>query len=196
MRASLPLNTFPFGSDGSSKTGQDLSILTAYLIDVGNPGISFGVGQCSQPQLQLKMSLVQKNGLLASRMLALTQQVRCLHLVYLLTWQMSFAGEGDRDDVNTATLQYIALYQLGGGWYLRSAPVLAYNFEDDSYTVPLRLGIGKVIPTDKVVMNLFVEPRFLPLMMMVIPGQSGRSLLVSTCNLSCKRLFLEFTPHH
>ena len=45
MRASLPLNTFPFGSDGSSKTGLgDLSILTAYLIDVGNPGISFGVG--------------------------------------------------------------------------------------------------------------------------------------------------------
>lgn len=83
MRASLPLNTFPFGSDGSSKTGLgDLSILTAYLIDVGNPGISaLASAQCSQPQLQLKMSLVQKNGLLASRMLALTQQVRCSNTV-------------------------------------------------------------------------------------------------------------------
>jgi len=78
---------------------------------------------------------------------------------YLLTWQTSFAGEDDRDDVNLGAFQYFAMYQLGAGWYLRSTPVWAYNFEDDSYSVPLGLGIGKVIPTKAVVMNLFVEPQ-------------------------------------
>ena len=160
MRASLPLNTFPFGSDGSSNTGLgDLSILTAYLIDVGNPGISFGVGPMFTAPTATEDILGSEKWSAGIANVGFNATSKVFQYGYLLTWQMSFAGEGDRDDVNTATLQYIALYQLGGGWYLRSAPVLAYNFEDDSYTVPFGLGLGKVIPTDKVVMNLFVEPQ-------------------------------------
>lgn len=78
---------------------------------------------------------------------------------YLLTWQASFAGNDDRADVNIGALQPFLFYQLGCGTYLRSAPIWAYNFENDSYSVPIGLGIGQVIPRGKTVFNLFIEPQ-------------------------------------
>ena len=78
---------------------------------------------------------------------------------YLLSWQASFAGEGERDDVNLGAFQPFLFYQLGGGTYLRSSAVMTYNFENDDYSVPIGLGIGRVIPLPKVVFNIFIEPQ-------------------------------------
>ena len=50
-------------------------------------------------------------------------------------------------------------YQLGDGVYLRSAPIWAYNFENDAYSVPLGLGVGKVFKKENAVYNCFVEPQ-------------------------------------
>ena len=50
-------------------------------------------------------------------------------------------------------------YQLGGGTYLRSAPVWVYNLHNDDYSVPLGLGIGQVIKDQKTVYNFFIEPQ-------------------------------------
>jgi len=48
LRASLPVNTYPVGPNESSTTGVgDLNVFAAYLIDTGNPAVSFGIG----PQL-------------------------------------------------------------------------------------------------------------------------------------------------
>ena len=78
---------------------------------------------------------------------------------YLLTWQGSFAGADDRASVDLGGFQPFAFYQFGGGTYLRSSAVMSYNFENDTYTVPIELGIGQVIPLRKVVFNIFVEPQ-------------------------------------
>ena len=48
LRASLPINSYPVGASGGTETGLgDLNLFAAYLIDIGNPAISFGLG----PQL-------------------------------------------------------------------------------------------------------------------------------------------------
>ena len=52
------------------------------------------------------------------------------------------------------------VYQLGGGTYLRSTAVMSYNLQNDTYSVPVGLGIGQVIPTPKAVFNLFIEPQW------------------------------------
>jgi hypothetical protein len=45
MRASLPIYSFPGSSTGNTVTGLgDLNVFAAYLIDTGNPAVSFGVG--------------------------------------------------------------------------------------------------------------------------------------------------------
>jgi len=48
MRASLPVNSFPTPPHGDTETGLgDFNVFAAYLIDTGNPAVSFGIG----PQL-------------------------------------------------------------------------------------------------------------------------------------------------
>ena len=48
LRASLPVNSYPVAPDLKTKTGLgDFNVFAAYLIDTGNPAVSFGIG----PQL-------------------------------------------------------------------------------------------------------------------------------------------------
>lgn len=161
MRASLPTNTYPTLPNGDKETGiGDFNVLAAYLMDTENPKISFGIG----PQITAPTATKDKVGSekwsagFANVLYNATSPT--FQYGYLLTWQASFAGNDDRDDVNLGAFQYFAFYQLGGGTYLRSSPIWAYNFENDSYSIPLGLGIGQVLKKDKTVYNLFVEPQF------------------------------------
>ena len=51
--------------------------------------------------------------------------------------------------------QPFAFYQLNNGWYLRGAPIWAYNFENDSPNIPLGIGLWKVWTRGKTVFTLF-----------------------------------------
>lgn len=62
--------------------------------------------------------------------------------------------------MNILALQPFAFYQLGGGTYLRTAPIWAYNLKTNAYSVSLGVGIGQVIKKGKTVYNVFVEPQF------------------------------------
>jgi len=161
MRASLPVNTYPTPPDGSKDTGLgDFNVFAAYLIDTGNPAVSFGIGP------QLTMPTATDDDLGSEKWSAgfanvlFNAESKKFQYGYLLTWQASFAGDSDRENVNVAAFQPFAFYQLGGGTYLRAAPIWMYNLENDDYSVPLGIGIGQVIKREKVVFNLFVEPQF------------------------------------
>ena len=160
MRASLPVNTFPTQPDDDHETGLgDFNVFAAYLFDTGNPAVSFGFGP------QLTMPTATKDELGSEKWSAgfanvlFNAKSSRFQYGYLLTWQASFAGDSDRSDVNTGALQPFAFYQLGKGLYLRSAPIWVYDFDNDSYSVPLGLGIGQVIPRGKTVFNIFIEPQ-------------------------------------
>lgn len=160
LRASLPLNTYPVAPGGGHQTGMgDLNLFTAWLIDTGNPAISFGFGP------QITAPTASRNALGSEKWSAGLVNVLfnasspLFQYGYLASWQHSFAGDGSRSDVNVGAIQPFLFYQLGGGTYLRSAPVWNYNFQNDSYGVPLGLGIGQVMKSGKTVYNLFVEPQ-------------------------------------
>ncbi|MDM9558278.1 hypothetical protein [Bordetella petrii] len=159
MRASLPVNSFPV--DGHHETGMgDLNVFAAYLMDTGNPAVSFGFGpQVTAPTASKKSVGSEKwsAGLVNVLFNASSPKFQ---YGYLLSWQNSFAGSGRREDADLVALQPFAMYQLGGGTYLRSTPIWTYNLENDGYSVPLGLGIGQVFKRNKTVYNLFVEPQF------------------------------------
>jgi len=96
-------------------------VFAAYLIDTGNPAVSFGFG----PQLTAPTA---SKGKLGSE-----------------KWSVGFANVLFREDVNTEAFQTFAFYQLGGGTYLRAAPIWVYNFKSDDYSVPLGVGVCQVI---------------------------------------------------
>jgi hypothetical protein len=67
----------------------------------------------------------------------------------------SFAGSGDQD-VNLFTWQYFINYNLAGGWYLTSAPIITANWEASSgekWTVPFGGGFGKLFKIGKLPVN-------------------------------------------
>lgn len=160
LRASLPVNTYPSPPTGGHQTGLgDLNLFTAYLIDTGNPAVSFGFGpQITAPTATENALGTEKwsAGLVNVLFNASSPKIQ---YGYLASWQHSFAGEGDRSDVNVGAFQPFVFYQLGGGTYLRAAPIWNYNFQNDSYGVPLGLGMGQVIRQGKTVYNFFIEPQ-------------------------------------
>jgi hypothetical protein len=67
----------------------------------------------------------------------------------------SFAGSGDQD-INLFTWQYFVNYNMAGGWYLTTAPVITANWEADSdnrWTVPFGGGVGKIFKIGKQPVN-------------------------------------------
>lgn len=160
-RATLPINTFPRQPGGPHDTGiGDFNIFAAYLIDVGNPGISFGIG----PQLTAPTGTERSVGSgqwaagFANVLFVATNPA--WQYGYLLTWQARIAGGANRPGVNVGNFQPFVFRQLGDGWYLRSSAVWNYNFDNNAYSVPLGLGIGRVVPLGKAVLNAFVEPQY------------------------------------
>lgn len=160
MRASLPINTYPVPPGFGHKTGLgDLNVFAAYLMDIGNPKIAFGIGpQITMPTAtEDALGSEQWSAGLVNTLFNFASPK--FQYGYLLSWQASFAGENDRADVNSAAFQPFLFYQLGGGTYLRSTGAMVYNLENDDYSVPIGLGIGQVIPSGKIIYNLFMEPQ-------------------------------------
>ena len=62
------------------------------------------------------------------------------------TW--SYAGNSNRDDVNHMLVNLFVVRQLGGGWYVNSAPIITADWtakSEDRWIVPVGAGGGKVL---------------------------------------------------
>jgi len=60
----------------------------------------------------------------------------------------SFAGSSNADDINKFTFQYFINYNLSGGWYLSSTPIITANWKKPSsnrWTVPFGGGVGRLV---------------------------------------------------
>jgi hypothetical protein len=71
---------------------------------------------------------------------------------------ISFAGDANRPAVNALYLTPFAVYQLGGGWFIRSQPQMIFNWKSGKQVLPLDLGVGRVFTIGRQDVNLFVEP--------------------------------------
>jgi len=78
----------------------------------------------------------------------------------LVNYQIGVAGDSSKPRTQYVVAQPLVFFQLGKGYYLRSAPIWFFDIEKPTYNVPFGLGAGKVIPTEKVVFNIFIEPQF------------------------------------
>ena len=104
MRASLlAINTVPAAPELDHETGLgDFNVFAAYQMNVGVPGISFGVG----PLLNIPTASEDATGSgkwsAGIANVLFSARSPKFQYGYLLTWQASFAGDDDRDDVNAA----------------------------------------------------------------------------------------------
>ena len=160
MRASLPVSRVPTGPSTTTSGLGDLNANFFYLIDVGNPAVSFGVG----PQVTLPTASEDETGTdqwqAGVSIVYFSAKSRFFQWGSLLTWQTDVAGSSNTADTNFLAVQPFYLFQLGKGLYLRGAPIWAFNLEANDYHVPIGLGLGKVVKQGNTVYNFFAEPQF------------------------------------
>jgi hypothetical protein len=68
----------------------------------------------------------------------------------------SYAGNSDRKDVSQLLIQPFVNYNMKGGWYLVSSPIITANWEaknDDTWTVPVGGGVGRIFKVGGQAMN-------------------------------------------
>jgi hypothetical protein len=160
IRASLPISSVPISPAAMESGIGDLNAFAARLIDIGRPGVAFGVG----PQVTLDTATEDATG---------TGKTQAgLTAVYfdgsspifqwggLFTWQTDIGGSSNREDTESMALQPFYFLQLGNGLYFRGAPIWFFDREANTYQVPVGAGLGKVLQTDNIVFNVFIEPQY------------------------------------
>jgi len=157
-RASLPLATRPSASGESVSGLGDFNMFVAYLL-VATPATSFGVGPLLVAPTATDDALGQGKWQ-AGAAAVIFKITKLVQLGGLLTWQGSFAGDSARASTSILTAQPFAVWQLGGGTYLRSTGVWTFDLKSGTYNVPLGFGIGQVVKAGGIVYNIFFEPQF------------------------------------
>lgn len=161
LRATLPVKSIPVLADGGAKNGLgDFNVFAAYLMDVGNPTVSFGVGPMLDLPTATDKRLGTKKYSAGVANVLFNASSRVFQYGYLLTYSHSFAGDSNRDTVSMGAFQPFLMMQLGGGTYLRSVGIWYKDFEHNSYSIPLGLGVGQVVKQGNTVYNFFIEPQY------------------------------------
>jgi hypothetical protein len=149
-RISLPFNSNP-AIDASGDRGRefglgDLNAFATYVIDTGNPALSFGIG----PQLTIPTATDDTLGngkwSLGLSNVLFDASSKIVQWGYLLGWEASVAGESDRDDVNLVTFQPFLMYQPGEGWYPRSTGTWSFDLENNAHAIPVGFASARSSP--------------------------------------------------
>ena len=159
MRASLPINSFDLSTQVRSGLG-DLNIFGTYILTNPKSHKQLGVGPIMTLPTATSRTLGSGKWQLGAAFVGYFDANPVMQLGFLMTWQHSFAGDGDRSKVNASSIQPFLLWQLGKGLYQRSSATTILDFENGNYLVPFGLGMGKVLNLGKAVCNIFAEPQF------------------------------------
>lgn len=162
-RVSLPVQVVPATNPTTSVskvTGiGDLNVFATFIVTPDESPAMFGIGPIYTAPTASNDAL--GHGKHEVGVAALTVWAKGVLLVGgLVNYQIGVGGDPNRPRTQFIVAQPFLMFQVGKGAYLRSAPIWYFDIEQPTYNVPFGLGVGKVIPTEKVVYNLFVEPQF------------------------------------
>lgn len=164
FRTSIPLSTVSLQDSRSGIVSNtsglgDINAFLSYNF-ISKPSATVGIGPMVTTPSASPMALGAGKWQGGFAFVAFIAKSPVFQFGGLVTWQASFAGQSDRSSTSLAAIQPFYFWQLGKGTYLRGAPIWAFNFQNEAYSVPLALGIGKIVKLGTTVCNLFVEPQY------------------------------------
>ena len=162
-RVSLPIQVVPAPNPTASVakvTGVgDLNVFATFVVTPDDLEVMVGVGPIYTAPTASNDAL--GHGKHEVGVAALAVWGKGIFLVGgLANYQIGVGGDSSKPRTQFIVAQPFVFFQLGKGYYLRSAPIWFFDIEQPTYNVPFGLGAGKVIPTEKIVFNLFIEPQF------------------------------------
>ena len=146
-RTIFPIVRIPDFANESGKLSSGLAdmVLTAFYVPESK-GLMWGFGPVFELPTGGSIRGTQKWSIGPS--LVVLAQPGAWTFGALINNVWSFAGNSDRENVNHMLLNLFAVRQLGGGWYVNSAPIITADWtadSDDRWIVPLGGGGGKVV---------------------------------------------------
>lgn len=160
MRASLPVLRYPTGGADSESGLGDANVFASYLFDTGNPSVSAGVGPLLGLPTATEDALGTDQWSAGGAAVYFDASDKLVQWGGLLTYQHKIGGSDRVDDVNLFALQPFGFLQLGGGTYLRSVGIMVFDAESGNFSIPVGIGLGKVVKHGNKVFNFYVEPQF------------------------------------
>jgi hypothetical protein len=160
IRGTIPFQTSPTGLlDYDSGLG-DINIFDAILLTPQDAKTMIGVGPLLVFPTASSDSLGAGKWQAGGAAVVVRPLTGGSMLAGLVTYQTDFAGDADRPGTSFLTAQPVGIFQVGGGYYLRSTGLMTFDFENDKYLVPFGVGVGKVFKVGRTVVNGFLEPQF------------------------------------
>ncbi len=163
LRVSVPLSTVAIPDDTRTVNAEnglgDINAFMSYNF-ISKPNATVGIGPMISAPTASADALGTGKWQAGLAFVAFVVKSPQFQLGGLITWQTSVGGDADRADTNNAAVQPFYFWQLGKGTYLRGAPIWYFDIENESYAVPIGLGIGKVIKVGNTVFNCFIEPQY------------------------------------
>jgi hypothetical protein len=160
-RVSLPIQVAPapdpIASGETKVTGiGDLNVFATFVVTPDDLEVMVGVGPIYTAPTASNDAL--GHGKHEVGVAALAVWGKGIFLVGgLANYQIGVGGDSSKPRTQFIVAQPFVFFQLGKGYYLRSAPIWFFDIEQPTYNVPFGLGAGKVIPTEKIVFNLFID---------------------------------------
>ncbi len=183
LRASLPLSTLgvPNATTGKVQTTSGLGDLNAFFSYsfISKATATVGIGPMLSAPTASHDALGSGKWQGGFAFVAFIAKSPVFQFGGLITWQASFAGQSDRESTSLAAIQPFYFWQIGKGTYLRGGPIWAFDLKKGAYSVPLGLGIGKVVKMGTTMVNLFVEPQY----SMLVYGMQPQFQVFSGINL-------------
>lgn len=158
VRVTAPIVTSPGGPLPSTTGLGDINLFDILLFKVGS--VELGVG----PQLTVPSATDDRlgTGKWQAGAAAAPIWANPWGLVGgLITYQHSFAGDGDRPTQNGLQGQPFVIYNLPDAFYLRSTAIWNFDLQRGTFYIPFGLGAGKVFGLGRgTTLNAFVEPQY------------------------------------
>lgn len=157
FRATLPISTRPDPLSGYSTGIGDLNVFDIFLSTF--KGVQLGVGPLITAPTAEHDELGTGKWQAGLAAVAIDASPGGL-LGALVQYQHSFAGDSDRQRVETATFQPFFIHNLPEGWYLRSTGTWTFDLNNHTHYIPLGFGVGKISKVGHNIYNFFVEPQW------------------------------------
>lgn len=160
IRASLPINRYPTSPTSSESGLGDFNVFAAYLMTEPSSPTTFGVGPLLVVPTASDDALGSGKWQAGAAAVYFNAESKQIQFGGLLTFQTDFAGKSSRADTALLAMQPFGMFQMGGGSYLRSTGIWAFNLDNGNYNVPIGVGFGKVFKLESGdVLNVFIEPQ-------------------------------------
>ncbi|MEM5458114.1 hypothetical protein VSR69_25185 [Paraburkholderia phytofirmans] len=157
FRGTVPLSTRPDPSGGYNTGLGDLNLFDIFLLSEGD--VQLGVGPLVTMPTATDPSL--GTGKWQAGLAAVAVSATRARLIGgLVQWQHSFAGQSSRPTTQSLTAQPFGIFNLPGGWYIRSTGIWTFDLQHGSYYIPVGLGAGKAWKGGSTIYNAFIEPQY------------------------------------